>query len=190
MGTNRGLKAFAILVIGSMGLVPLACIRPSPVGPTPSSTPTATPTPQCGFISLPNLSDSVLNYGQFVIQNQAEWTNLNDAVPAPVNFSSQMILEITRPETGGCIISTWPSFVSVCVYFDHIAVVYLNGSGLVPGTTPIPYNASTPVVVTPIGTVVPPIITPGPDCNEVTEILGQVMVAIPRSNLPVTWISQ
>lgn len=176
-----------VLVLAPWACRPYLPISPNPSTPTPvPDNPTVTPTPNqtpvCGFTSLPSMSNSVSNYGQFVIQNQTEWANLNGTVAAPVDFSKQMVLEITCKEIGGCENSIWPSFVSVCVYSNYIHVVYNAG---------LPYIL--PTFATPV-TVLPgsaPVSIPyQPVCGVIYNIDGQVMVAMPQSSLPVTWVAQ
>jgi hypothetical protein len=163
--TNLVITLFLVLC-----LAPWACEQRPPINPiepglAPTSTPTPTSTPNqtpvCGFTALPSQMNPIANFSQYVIRNQTEWANLNGGVAAPVNFSTQMILEITSSVTGGCYTSTWPSFVSVCKYSDHIQVDY-NAGG--------PPYANHP-------------------CNMMSYILAQVMVAVPQSNLPVSWIA-
>jgi hypothetical protein len=175
-----------------MGLIAWSCNRPTPVFPTgmttptpsPTATSTATATPVCGFTQLPGTSYvvntlpggpvSVTSNGPLVIQNEAQWTYVNVTAPAtpPVDFSTQMILEV--PESLSydiCQCSlTPPSITSVCFYSDSIVAHYL----------PIAINCA-PVILN--GQLIPP------TCNTIVFVSLQAMAAVPQSSLPVTWIT-
>jgi hypothetical protein len=182
---------FILSLFVVLGFATWACNRPSPnfptgmmtPSPTATSTPTVTSTPVCGFTPLPGTSYVVNTLpggsitdtnGPLVIQNQAQWTQVNVTAPAtpPVNFATQMILEV--PEFLSYDICqcnlTPPSITSVCLYADSIVVHYL----------PIAINCS-PLVVN--GQLIPP------TCNTMVFVSLQAMAAVPQSNLPVTWIT-
>lgn len=150
-------------------LAPWACKRPLPTGPTPvpSPTPTAVVTPVCGFTPLA-VAPMGVSAGDYVIQSQTEWSNVNGAgttIP-PVDFSNQMILEVSQTVAYDCTCSAKPPVItSVCAYPDHLEVVYQNGGQACP--------------------------TPGAvSCNSVFIIPLQSLVIVPPSNLPVSWVSQ
>ena len=108
----------------------------------------------------------------YVIKTAADWLTINNVgqlpgtnVPLPaVNFSNQMVLEVSEylDGAGACFIQ--PVITSVCFYSDHIEVDYQKGSD------PCPPNTSG--------------LSGGPGIGN----NFQAMVAVPQSNLPVTWI--
>lgn len=136
--------------------------------PTATPSPTVIATPVCGFTPLASTPAWGVASGDYVIQNQTQWTNVNGtgtAVPA-VNFSTQMILELSQTVVFDCMCSANPPvIVSVCTYPDHIQVLYHNGGETCP----------TPGGVT---------------CNSVFTTFLQSVVAVPQSNLPVSWVSE
>jgi hypothetical protein len=160
---------FKLLFI-ALSLLPVACNRLLPIGPLPVPAPTPTPnmTPVCGFTPLPNTTNLDISGTRFVIQNQTEWTNVNGpgtALP-PVDFSNQMILELSQGITCSCMCSPVPpAITSVCHYPSYIEVNYQSG-----------------------GVSCPP--PPGYMCNSEFWTNYQSMVTVPQSNLPVSWVAQ
>jgi hypothetical protein len=167
---------FLCLFLGFSVLVQFACTKTFapvvPAAPTPTFTPTFTVTPTftpvCGFtpVSYPTITPPTLvPAGDYVIQSAAQWSTVNPSVPVPsVNFSQQMILELSQADIISCGCGGIPPVItSVCFYWDHIEVDYSNSGETCP----------------------PP---GGPSCYSISIVLDQVLVSVPQSNLPITWI--
>ena len=151
-------------------MIPNGVVNP----PTVTFTPTVTYTPVCGFTPLPSETGLGLTVGTFVIQNQTQWTSVNSpygvgptAVPAGVNFATQMILEVDQFVGWNCgCTGVPPTITSVCYYSNYIQVEYQNGGSLCPTPTP-----------------------GGPTCNSFIQTNLSGLAVVPLSNLPVVWIA-
>jgi len=166
------MKQFIVLflILGLAGLVSFACTKSFtpvvPIAPTPTFTPIFTPI--CGFTPVPYpapTSPTLVPAGDYVIQNAAQWSTVNTSSSVPtVNFTQQMILELSQADIIDCTCAGIPPVItSVCFYWDHIEVDYANS-----------------------GEVCPP--PGGPTCFSISVVLDQVLVSVPQSNLPITWI--
>lgn len=166
----------AWIILGSWG-----CNRSYQVPSLPSlpvtPTPTADPTPSCGFTPVPVVSFGFGGpAGQFVIQDSAGWVSVNGSgstLPT-VDFSSQMILQIGQTVRWSCgCFGNPPAITSVCAYADHIEVDYQNGGPECP-QLPAPSLTPVPILVT---------------CNSFFSTEMSSLVIVPKSSLPVTWIA-
>lgn len=130
------------------------------------STPTAIPTPVCGFALLLVPDGFLAKDSNFIIRNQTDWTNDdsdNTSAP-PVDFSGQMIIGLSRKYS--CSLNctaTPPSITSVCYNPSFIEVDYQEG-----------------------GCACQP--TSGQKNFAMMMLSGQCMVSVPQSNLPVSWV--
>lgn len=159
---------------------PIPVSLPIPV-PTPTLTVTPTPvtTPVCGFKDLGISMYWGAGAGKtYVIPDAATWIADNgvSATAPAVDFSAQMILEVSDEVISGCDgSSTWPSINSVCVFYDHIEVDY-QLSKMIPIPTPVVTPGEIPII--------------RPICNSISYFWAQDSVAIPKSDLPVLWIAK
>jgi hypothetical protein len=164
-----------IVIFMPVLLAPIACSKlpSSPITgtPVPTATPVAAVTPSCGFTPVPFPTVPFPGYvtpanANSVIQNAAQWSAANPGVPVPaVNFSSQMILEVSQINSSNCNCAPIPPVISsVCFYSDHIEVDYVNES----------------LACTPSPTVT---------CAIAVIVAQNVLVAVPQSGLPVVWVA-
>lgn len=129
-------------------------------------TPTAIPTPVCGFAPLQVPDGFWAKDSNFIIQNQTDWTNDNggNTSTPPVDFSSQMIIGLSRKYYCrlNCTAAP-PTITSVCYNPAYIEVDYQDG-----------------------GCACQP--TSGQNNFAMMMLPGQCMVSVPQSNLPVSWV--
>jgi hypothetical protein len=138
-----------------------------PSGEVSRPTPVSVSTQACPFTPLQSPDGFWSNDPDFVIRSQADWTKRDpaEAPPPSVDFSKQMVLGLCQKFTCGqnCT-GVPPAVFSVCTHPTYIEVDYQSG---------------------------------GCSCQDVTGQKGSIMmmaatkcmVAVPASDLPVSWVS-
>jgi hypothetical protein len=177
-------KYLAALLVIFLGLAPLACKRPMPLGPNPAGTPTPTPTvtatstPICvgsapssspttvvsGGITLitqPTFSVSTLVSAPgntFVIHNLTEWQAFFGSAnpPSGIDFNTQMIVGGVFQRTCSTCPIGGDSLVSVCEDSTQVTAVISR-----PTLSAVCY---------------------------IVEASVTQMLVVPQSNLPVVWL--